>query len=429
MKNIKVIKKKKNKFIKLSILLISFLVFLSLLFIVLFKLYNNKKEIEETEIIEESIDYHEYYFDNIKTLSSKTIYKLIDNKFIEYGFVSSNVSLSLIEDEYLEFGFFKVKDFDFYIDYKDIIENLEIDLVSNNTYLNYIPFNLSLKTNSVTNLYYNDELIYSFNEEMSFPILIKEDNYYGVLYNNSLYYIKKDDCSVYNNINSNLEIASGIATLVYHFTYNSNDQDEKNRCLNSNFTICLSDTVFNEHLSYMKNNGFYTATMNDLELFIDGKINLPKNTVAITIDDGYFVSAAIKVLEKLDMHATLFLIGSAGSPDNYKSNNLEIHSHTYYLHYTGACSGGQGSPLKCLNKDILLEDLRRSREQLNGSTVFCYPFFEYNDYAIEVLKEAGFTMAFAGGRYKIRVGANKYKLPRYGIINTTTINDLKNIIY
>ena len=91
--------------------------------------------------------------------------------------------------------------------------------------------------------------------------------------------------------------------------------------------------------------------------------------------------------------------------------------------------GGQGSPLKCLDKDILLADLKKSREQLNGSTVFCYPFFEYNDYAINVLKEAGFTMAFAGGRQKIKVGSDKMKLPRYGVINTFNINNFINMIY
>ena len=77
---------------------------------------------------------------------------------------------------------------------------------------------------------------------------------------------------------------------------------------------------------------------------------------------------------------------------------------------------------------MLLEDLKKSREQLKGSTVFCYPFFEYNDYAINILKEAGFTMAFAGGRQKIKVGSNKMTLPRFGVINTTTLEAFKSTI-
>ena len=99
------------------------------------------------------------------------------------------------------------------------------------------------------------------------------------------------------------------------------------------------------------------------------------------------------------------------------------------MHTPGVCSGGQGSALKCADRETLLKDLKKSREQLNGSTVFCYPFFEYNDYAISVLKEAGFTMAFAGGRQKIKVGSDKMKLSRYGIINTSNLEDFKKVIY
>ena len=52
----------------------------------------------------------------------------------------------------------------------------------------------------------------------------------------------------------------------------------------------------------------------------------------------------------------------------------------------------------------------------------------YSKTASEVLKEAGFTMAFAGWRTKVRVGSNKYALPRYGVINTTWVSDIEKII-
>ena len=38
-------------------------------------------------------------------------------------------------------------------------------------------------------------------------------------------------------------------------------------------------------------------------------------------------------------------------------------------------------------------------------------------------------MAFAGGRQKIKVGSNKMTLARYGIINTSTLEDFKRVIY
>lgn len=374
------------------------------------------------------INYEEYYHEQVKLLSNKNIYKLVDGVFQSIGIIYKDYVLELISDEYLKDGYFKLKDMDYYIDYKDIVFDDTNLKTKKETYLNYVPFNESIETIDETNFYLNDNLYMTISEGMQFAVSVKEDDYYGVIYQNKLFYIKKEECTLFKQENTNLKHTNGIATLVYHFTYDSTNEEEKKNCRNTNVTICLSDNLFKKHLLYLKENNFYTATMEDLSLFIDGKVQLPEKTVVITIDDGYFVNAAIKVLEELDMQATLFLIGEVGSPENYQSDNLEIHSHTYSLHYPGACSGGQGSPLKCLKREKILDDLKKSREQLNGSTVFCYPFFEYNDYAINILKEAGFEMAFIGGRRKIRVGSNKYKLPRYGIINTTTVSDIKNIV-
>ena len=424
---LKLIKKKKVK-LKKTVKIILIIVFIILIFsLIYFGVTKFKKEVvrEEKEV---GINYQDYYYDQVKLLTDKDIYKLEDGIFQSVGIIYKDYILELVSDEYLEQGYFKIKDMDYYIDYKNIISDDTILENKKSTYLNYIPYNESIKTIDETNFYLNDNLCITISHSMTFPVLIKEDNYYGVIYENKLFYIKKDECTLFDEKNTTLKHTDAIATLVYHFTYDSANEDEKQKCRNSNVTICLSNTLFKEHLSYMKENGFYTATMEDLSLFIDGKVQLPEKTVVITIDDGYFVDAAIKVLEELDMHATLFLIGTAGEPEDYKSDNLEIHSHTYALHYAGACSFGQGSPLKCLAREKLLEDLRKSREQLNGSTVFCYPFFEYNDYAISILKEAGFEMAFIGGRRKIKVGSDKYKLPRYGIINTTNVSDIKNII-
>ncbi len=389
-------------------------------------LFHNKEINLDIKQIPKKINYSDYYHDTVKTLNEKILYKFDNETFTEVGKISSDVLVNLSQDEFLKDGYFKIKDMDYYITYQELEEAQA--LIIDDHWKNYIPYNESVKTIDKTNLYLNDKLIYAIDYEMNLPIIIKESNYYGVIYNDQLFYVKKDEVDVNDSNNTNLTHTNGFATLVYHFTYDSSNNEEKRDCLAANSTICLSDKVFDEQMKYLKDSNFYTPTMNDVEMFIDGKIQLPEKTVLITIDDGYFVNASIKVLEKYDLHATLFLIGEYLNPDDYKSDSLEIHSHTYALHYAGACPGGQGSPIKCLDREIILADLKKSRDQLNGSNVFCYPFFEYNDYAISLLKEAGFTMAFAGGRQKIKVGSNKMKLSRYGIINTTTLSDFKKIV-
>ena len=425
-------KTNKKSYIIFIILIIIFLVFIGLVFISNNKNNKDNKDILDNKEKEVKINYLDYYYPIVSTLNDKIIYKLENNEFIEYGNVSSNVILSLNKDEYFEKGYFKIIDTEYYIDYKDLKEARE-DEKENLIWKNYIPFNESINTKNNTNLYKNDKLIFTFNESLTLPIIIKDDNYYGIIYKDKLYYVLKDECEVIQSHNTDLKHTYGFSALVYHATYDHENYKEKERCLNANSVICLSDIEFDKQMKYLKDNNYYTATMKDVEMFIDGKVQLPEHTVVVTIDDGYYLDAAVKVLEKYELHATLFLIGALADLDEWKtdsfySKSIELHSHTYMMHTPNICLGGQGSILKCGNKEEILADLKKSREQLNGSTVFCYPFFEYNDYAINILKEAGFTMAFAGGRQKIRVGSNKMKLPRYGIINTTSLNNFISII-
>ena len=87
-------------------------------------------------------------------------------------------------------------------------------------------------------------------------------------------------------------------------------------------------------------------------------------------------------------------------------------------------------PIKCLPKETILDDLAASRNALNNTRAFCYPFYEYNDYSMNLLKEAGFTMAFIGEvptyyGYKLaEAGGDKFKIPRFVIMTHTTMKDI-----
>ena len=209
---------------------------------------------------------------------------------------------------------------------------------------------------------------------------------------------------------------NGIAVLNYHFTISD---EEKSSCSPS--SICMNENLFDEHLKYIKENGFYTATLKELEDYLDGKIDLPKKSVVITIDDGWFVSRAISKLEKYDLHGVLFLIGSLAPVTAYASKNLEIASHTWNLH------GAYGSLVNA-SFDTIIEDLNQSKSSLNGTPYFCYPFYQYDNHVIEALKQTGFTMAFAGGGVKARRGIDKYKVPRIVVGGNDSVATLASYI-
>ena len=211
----------------------------------------------------------------------------------------------------------------------------------------------------------------------------------------------------------------GIAVLNYHFFYDPNSQ----RC---DEAICLEVNKFREHLQYLKDNGYKTLTMKEFVNWIYGKIDLPKKSVLITIDDGAMGTGKhngnhlITLLEEYKMHATLFLIAGWWDISNYQSDYLEVQSHTFDMHKYGDCGRGQ---LVCANYDQAKADLQKSLDIIKDNTSFCYPFYSYDDEAIKAVKDLGFKVAFAGGNVKARRTSDKYKVPRYPIQSDITMQD------
>lgn len=222
--------------------------------------------------------------------------------------------------------------------------------------------------------------------------------------------------------------ASKIAVLNYHFFYEEGKSD-------GNQSIFISTKKFEEHLKFLKDNGYKTLTIKEFTSWMYGEIELPKRSVLITIDDGaagtgtHNGNLLIPLLEKYDANATLFLITGFWDKSNYVSNNLQIESHTHNMHTEGFCKGvTRGAKMLCLNDEQVLEDLKTSIDILKANTAFAYPFYAYSNNTIELLKQSGFKLAFIGGGYKATRSVNKYKIPRYPIQKSITLEQFINMI-
>lgn len=400
---------KKKELILFSIIITIVLMITSLIFV---KHYFNK---------ENNIDANVNFSDNVITKEEIKIYSLENESYIESGIIGKNVELSL---EKQNNDYFKIKDFDnYYIKYKNV-DGISDRKTYDNRYKEYILFNFNVETKDSTIFYdENNNMIYTFNEGYSLPLIIKETDRYGVEFNNRLLYIKKEESELVEHHNTDLNNASGVGVLNYHAFYDENDPNDSCPTV-----ICHSKSQFIEQLDFLKEKNILTLKMKELEDYIDGKINLPRS-VLITIDDGGRDKIAVDLLTEYKMYGTIFLITGWYDAKTYpKTEYIELHSHGDLLHNGGDCPGGQGGAIKCLDKETLQKDLKKSREDLNGTTYFAYPFYEYNDYSIENLKEAGFTMAFIGesthGDNLVHVGDNKFLLHRFVIVTYTTMNDL-----
>ncbi len=215
-----------------------------------------------------------------------------------------------------------------------------------------------------------------------------------------------------------------IPVLNYHFFYDPTIGESCNE------VICLTKQKFEEHLIYFRDNGFKTLTISEFVRWYEGEIDLPPKSVLLTIDDGGMGTGTangnilIQMLEKYDMNATLFLIAGWHKLDEYISPNLDIQSHTYDMHKSGGCGGGQ---LYCASYEQAITDIKTSINLIGRTESFCYPFYEISSNAKKAVKDLGFKVAFGGGNTKATRSSDRYNIPRYPIQHNVTLDYIKKI--
>ena len=381
-----------------------------------------KKEVLNKDIAISNVknNYNTY----VKTTKDTVLYD-IERKNI--GTLKKDTEIILDDNYNIIDKYYKLSDSDYYVLYSDVIKSdgISYENTEYKTYKNYVAFNKNIITKSSYKLKADDKELYTINKSDSYQVIVNSSDKYGVEFDNRLFYIDKSDVETEEDIESSgKEYADGIAVLNYHYTVNK----EASELLECTQSICMEDTQVEEEIKYLNDNGFYATTMRDLELYVKGEVRLPAKSISITIDDGWYVSRMINILNKYQMMGTLFLIGSLASPNDYKSDYLEIHSHSWNMHTPKVCTGRHGGAILCWTEDKILEDLKKSRESLNNTPYYCFPFYEYNNRAVELVEKAGFRMAFIGGSKKVYPGDNLYKIHRYELDNTTTIQEFSDMI-
>lgn len=226
-----------------------------------------------------------------------------------------------------------------------------------------------------------------------------------------------------NNENkvSTTKLKNGLPVLMYHFFYDKNQGSGQD-----NNWMEISD--FEAQMKYLSDNNFYFPTWEEVENYIDGKIELPEKSVAITVDDGddSFFELAVPVIQKYNAKATSFVITSwYGYRAGNKQLNISYQSHSDCMH-EGA-SNGKGVMLSW-SYDKIMADVKQSSQTLGGSTVFCYPFGQYNELDKKVLKDAGYKLAFTTEGGRVYKGSDKYALPRVRMSRGVSINSFASMV-
>jgi len=360
-----------------------------------------------------------HYASFVRVTKDCDIFKKSGNKYSKMGKVYQGEVLELEEVKDFSSEYFPVKDYGFSISSSCVLPSEK--RVINTRYKNYVPFPKTIKTKDRVTLYRDDKKVYSLFSSISSPVIKQDDDSYYVEYFGELFRILKNDILDVEEIQDNSVFAKNIPVTAYHFIYKEDDYG-------CSGIICHPISQIRSHFEYLRENHYFTITTREMEDFLDEKIHLPEKSILVTIDDGDRAENIIPLLEEYQINATLFLITAWYFKENYQSPYLELASHTHELHEGGRCAGGQGSPLKCLDKSSIVADLKQSRDFLDQTVAFCYPLYEYNDHAVDAVREAGFHLGFIGGQKKASIHSPKLLIPRITIHRTTTLQEYQKYV-
>lgn len=357
----------------------------------------------------------EHYGSTVSASETTDLFVKNEEEYNKVASVEANVVVQLDTQDTQDMSkaYFKLANKDIYIDAEKVMPTQNES--AKKEYIPYLVFNESINTNDEFVLYDEaNQPLYHIYQAQTYPIYVKEKERYGIKIDDNLYYIAQGDVkdkAVAQN--TKVEAATQVPVLMYHAFYDKKNPPEQ---LNGNY---VEKDDFRQHLQYMKDKGFTTLRMIDVERYLDGNVRLPHNSVSITMDDGYDNEATIAgpILKEFGYYGTAFLITDwykdGKLPDYWlqaKEMGLETQTHSQSMH-AGGCKEQHGGRILCIDHNEGVQDVKTSLG-MTGGFVFCYPFGDFNDHAKKILKDAGIRMAFTVQYGTVEPGMDKLELPR-----------------
>lgn len=239
--------------------------------------------------------------------------------------------------------------------------------------------------------------------------------------------------------NSKVFKDKGIPVLAYHHIL---DQRELGKYVGVSTTITTEQ--FESEMKFLYEQGYETILMTDLVKYIKGQISLPAKAVAINFDDGLLSvkENAYPILQAYHLKATEYLITARIQNVNQTFNPTTLQSfsqsdvegmrdvfdyqaHTHNLHNMNPKTNL--GDLVTSSSAVVKKDLALNKSILNA-TSFSYPFGQYNNTTISILKSLNFQSAVTTKSGYVQIGDDPFHLKRIGIYQHTTLNNFNNIV-
>ena len=215
----------------------------------------------------------------------------------------------------------------------------------------------------------------------------------------------------------------GVPVLYYH----SVDPSEANE-------VIISPEKLREELTFIKDSGYTTLTMSELNDYILNNAPIPEKSIVITFDDGYAdnYANAFPILKELDIKATIFVISNFTDKDGYYMTSQQIKEMSDYGIDIQSHTASHAH-LNQLTYEEQLNELKTSKEKLESITEkpvisIAYPFGDYDDNTILASKEAGYSLSFNTNRGLSDRTDNPLSLNRIYVSSLYSIEQFKEIL-
>ena len=226
--------------------------------------------------------------------------KLYDKDKNVIGLIEPNTTLKLDNKTN---NLYKIKDFEYYIDYHNVKKEETFNI--NNLYV----FNKNIITNDTFNLYQNNELKIKINNSMIFNIYKELEHEYTIYFLNQYFEIKKEDVKeIKESINTNTEYATYIPVLYFVDIIDNN-----------NYNDSLRISRYNEIMSYLKEQNVNYINIEQYNLWINGNINLPKNSILLTSNKENIENNIYQIEKEITINNQTSKLNNKFA---YKINNL-----------------------------------------------------------------------------------------------------------
>ena len=215
---------------------------------------------------------------------------------------------------------------------------------------------------------------------------------------------------VFNKYKTNEKNDIFIPVLMYH---NLNPRPDFKK-----ITYTIKPEMFSQHMNTLKNSGYNTITISELNEFLSNNVPLPKKPIIITFDDGKTnnYDFAYPILKDLDMKGNIFVIVHAIEDDKNKEyldwtrlkemhdeSVMDIQSHTYDLHHKidnkSVIFKHMDGESKEDYQDKIMKDFRLSKQLIemnvgNKVIALAYPYGGCDKDIDEIAKQSGYLQLY-----------------------------------